>query len=318
MIHTHFISVDWGTSNIRIRYVKCNSLSIIEEVSSNQGIKTIYDAWQQQGGTRERHYLNFLKSQIAQFSSDISPETLVIISGMASSSIGLRELPYASLPFETNGKSLYSESIAAPYFPYPVQLISGVQSDDDVIRGEETELIGLIEESTDDLTTIYITPGTHSKHVIIQKNSITQFHTYMTGELFQILTEHSILKDTLTKGSFSETAKAAFKQGVLEAHRETSVLNSLFKSRTNILFQKYNKEENYFFLSGTLIGEELANLTKTSYDSIQLCAGGPLFELYLEAIKTLELFSKTTIVPKDLVDTAAMKGHWKIIQNQLL
>ena len=315
MINTHFISIDWGTSNIRVRYIEIATLLIIEETTSSNGIKTIHDAWMRRGGDRELYYATFLKSQINQFNSNIIAGTMIVISGMASSSIGLRELPYTNLPVEINGNTIYSETITHSHFPYPIHLISGVKSEDDVIRGEEIELLGLIDKNDTQGSTIFITPGTHSKHILVERNFITNFHTYMTGELFNILSNHSILKNAIHKSEFNHKNNASFSKGVLTSAEGNTMLNSLFKTRTNILFEKQTKEENYYYLSGLLIGEELSTLKHATYDTLKLCAGGNLFELYLEAIKTLNLFSKTKIISKETVDKAAVKGQWKTIKH---
>lgn len=315
MSNTHFISIDWGTTNLRIRYINSTTLYIVEEITSTKGIKTIYNEWKLQGGEREIYYLNFLKSQINLFKTQINPSTPIVISGMASSSIGLRELPYANLPFDISGKTVVNEHITHSSFPYPITLISGVKSEDDVIRGEETELIGIAEQNDIHNDIIFITPGTHSKHIILKQGYITNFHTYMTGELFNIIAENSILKGAIKKSDFNPTTRKSFNKGVLAAESGTSILNTLFKTRTNILFKTQTEEENFYYLSGLLIGEELTTLKRTEFSMLKLCAGGNLFELYLEALKALDLFSKTEIVSKEIVDKAAIKGQWKIIQH---
>lgn len=312
-----FISVDWGTTNLRLRLVTVPALIIIEEVVSPKGIKTVYNEWLAVGGEKEGYFLNFLKEQLACFKTDLSPDVQVVISGMASSSIGLRELPYSDLPFKTNGKSLNIETIQSPDFPFTIKLISGVKSDSDVIRGEEVEIIGLVKEKDKKKTVVFITPGTHSKHVVCEKGVVTNFFTYMTGEIFSVISEHTILKASIEKSDLDASKLASFEEGVLKSMEGKSLLNTFFKVRTNTLFKEKNNLENYYYLSGLLIGSELKTLEEIECDYIKLCAGGKLFELYYRAISILGLVSKTKIIQADVVETSVVKGQWNIIKNQL-
>src|SRR5690606_457770 len=117
----------------------------------------------------------------------------IVISGMASSSIGWSELPYSSLPFALDGSDLNYKIIEIPSFSHSVLLLSGICSDDDIMRGEEIQLLGCCSNAEADGT--YVFPGTHSKHIHIRDGKVISFRTYMTGEIFQLLTENSILKD---------------------------------------------------------------------------------------------------------------------------
>ncbi|AWG23262.1 hypothetical protein FFWV33_17880 [Flavobacterium faecale] len=312
-----FVSVDWGTTNLRLRLVEVPSLQIIEEVVSPKGIKTIYNEWVNCGGDKETYFLTFLKKQLALFSNTITSDVAIVVSGMASSSIGLRELPYASLPFKTDGKSLYIEKIRSDIIPNMIHLISGVKSDSDVIRGEEVEIIGLVNEEDKNHSVVFVTPGTHSKHVVCEKGEITNFFTFMTGEVFSVISEYTILKASIEKTEFDETVLNAFEEGVQKAMEGKSLLNTLFKVRTNNLFKEKTNIENYYYLSGLLIGEELQSLRDLPCDSIKLCAGGKLFELYHSAICVLGLESKTEIIQANLVDLSVVKGQWNILKNQL-
>ncbi len=312
-----FISVDWGTTNIRVRLVQCASLQIVEEVFSPQGIKKTYDLWNDHGGERKDYFLGFLKSQIDQFETEIDINTKVVVSGMASSSIGIKELPYAELPFNTDGSNLFVEDIFGSNFPYQIKLISGVKSEADVIRGEEVQIVGLINDEKQSVKTVFVMPGTHSKHVVCDNEMVTDFHTFMTGEMFQVISEHTILKNSLNQGKFGKKEQLAFDEGVSSCLEGHSLLNELFKIRAYSLFQSKTAVENYYFLSGLLIGSEIIALRDGSHDQVRLCAGGNLFDLYYRAIEKIGLLHKTVVVNKDVVDTSVVRGQWKIIKNLL-
>ena len=170
-----FISVDWGTSNFRLRLVEYPSLEIIEELKSPQGIKKTYLQWTDSGQDKESFYLEFLQQQILKLTSVILPDCQVVISGMSSSSIGLRELPYATLPFQLDAKDLTVETIIHEHFPYTIKLISGVKNQADVIRGEEIQLIGLAGNIDHEIVSVYILPGTHSKHMYCKEGLVVDF-----------------------------------------------------------------------------------------------------------------------------------------------
>jgi 2-dehydro-3-deoxygalactonokinase len=311
----NFISVDWGTTNLRIRLVSLPTLEIIEEIKSPKGVKTINKEWLEKGGDRELHFSDFLKTQLIQFNTEINPTIPIVLSGMASSSIGLRELPYSVLPFESSGNTLHVELVKSDSFPYYLTIISGVQSSTDVIRGEEVQIVGLFEQEDTLKSIVFIFPGTHSKHIICEKGIVTNFRTFMTGELFEVISEHTILSSSIKNGHLNKAEWVAFEEGVLQTVKGISLLNSLFRIRTHTLFKEKTEIENSFYLSGLLIGEEIRTLTNFTCDTIKLCAGGVLYELYYRAIDILGLLDKTEIISKEIVDNSVIKGQWKILKE---
>jgi 2-dehydro-3-deoxygalactonokinase len=116
----------------------------------------------------------------------------LVISGMAISSIGMINMPYENLPFSvtasTGYESRYQQNGA------PILLVTGVCSADDLMRGEETQMIGLYHtaELNNELpgNGIFVLPGTHSKHISVIDKSIVSIKTFITGELFHILRGH--------------------------------------------------------------------------------------------------------------------------------
>jgi 2-dehydro-3-deoxygalactonokinase len=138
----------------------------------------------------------------------------------------------------------------------------------------------------------------------------------MTGEVFNLMASHSILKDSITLPNspvFSADELIAFKAGVKE--NDSSILTSLFKVRTNQLFGNFNKQQNALYLSGLLIGEEVKTLAKQPQWQLILCSGNNLFELYRIAMEELDFSNRTTTIPADLIDQATMAGQIKLAQN---
>jgi len=239
---------------------------------------------------------------------------------MASSSVGMRELPYADVPFDLDGSSAYSEWIEAkPLIDNPILLISGVQQADDVMRGEETQLIGIVSllDLPEDDDLLFILPGTHSKHIVVNKKSISQFRTFMTGEIFDMLTKHTVLSHAVSSPKndlIVDEDKKSFSDGASKA-LTGELLKSLFSVRINQLKKYLTAKQNYFYLSGLLIGSELKHIAKNINQKLVLCSSGRLLQLYQLAIDCMELSERTIIVPADILDNAAAEGQIRILNN---
>ena len=318
-----FLSCDWGTSSFRLRLVEVASLEVVIEIKSEQGISYTHQLWQksqQQSEAADRFtfYFDVILQHIHKIEKNFSKNLQgvpLLISGMASSSIGMMDLPYSQLPFHTSG-----EGIEAQYFEpstivqHPVLLISGVQGEDDVMRGEETQLVGIVKDVEEQsCRQLYIFPGTHSKHIKVENKQVTGFRTYMTGEYFELLSKKSILSSSIVLQEPDTTNTKAFKQGVAKAV-ETNLLHGSFSVRTNELYGKISKRDNFLFLSGLLIGTELKELLKENAEKIYLCSSSGLKTWYETALQ--ELGVKTQIFPGSLVDSAVIKGQLQIY-NQL-
>jgi 2-dehydro-3-deoxygalactonokinase len=284
------ISCDWGTSSFRIRLVNNSDLSILATRSSAQGILTTHALWsgRAQGGGQsqgqplqgDRSRLSFYQSILGEAILDLGKElglsldgVPVVISGMASSSLGMLELPYKELPFFADGSDLRVETLYAhELFKHNMLVISGVKTGDDVMRGEETQLVGC--ESGLGGERVIIFPGTHSKHVLLGEGRVISFKTYMTGEFFELLSKKSILAgdvETREVGEAGERGAAGFHRIMEEFHAtrfeegvregvEGNLLHGAFLVRMNRLLRGISKKENHDYLSGLLIGAELKEL----------------------------------------------------------
>ena len=152
---TEFLSCDWGTTSFRLRWVRGTERSVIREVCEQAGAKALYEQAVREGALTENGragvFAGFLREQLEKVAADkgigARPVPLVI-SGMASSSVGWRELPYAYAPFDLDGKGLRFEELKwnSPDCIGPTYLISGVSTQHDIMRGEGMEIIGLMSE----------------------------------------------------------------------------------------------------------------------------------------------------------------------------
>lgn len=327
----YLLTCDWGTSSFRLGVYDLDTPSFLGEVRSGEGIAVIHRQWQTRpdavNTNKVVYFQDYLHQQVVllaeQTATDIRGATIVI-SGMASSTIGMVLLPYATLPFSLDGRNAIIRHFEATVsFPYPVLLLSGVQSDNDVMRGEETQIAGiapwLLQNHKPLPAAVVILPGTHSKHIYTTGYHITGIKTFMTGELYQLMRQYSILKDSVEPANESKPTHDqlnAFKAGVLYA-ATASILHTLFSVRTNQLFDRYDKPVNAFYLSGLLIGSELKELQDQTDAPVFLCCGNTLYHLYATAIEMLELSDRTTFIPQDIAERAAMAGQ-KIIYEQYI
>ena len=291
------ISCDWGTSSCRVRVLTDTVLASLENAI---GIAATFSNWQKTTTTRIDFYLSVLQTAITELEYQNSldlHDIPIVLSGMASSSIGMMELPYHPLPFLVAGEDLRPAILpATPAFPHTLFLIPGVRSADDVMRGEETQLIGCGVVSG-----ICIFPGTHSKHIAVRDDRAVEFSTFMTGEFFGLLSQQSILAASIDKGPGSDEA---FLAGV-DAAQDSGLLHSAFAIRTNQLFGRFSKTDNYQYLSGLVIGEELKGLDP---QPVTLVAVSPLREAYALALRKLG-FSDVAHVD---AGEALMEGHRRI------
>ena len=325
-MHTDYIlCCDWGTSSFRLRLINLKGI-LLAECFTDQGIFKTYQDWEKQSANsidgKFNFYLKYIKSQIASLHCNdaINLYSLpIVISGMATSTIGMQNVPYAQLPFLLNGSVGY-EVIKQKHEPLII-LATGVCSDNDMMRGEETQLMGLFHlEALQNILPkegVFILPGTHSKHITVENKAAISIKTYMTGELFQILTENGTLSKSVQPSSSSSIHEALHTEALIKGVQESknnNVLNSLFKVRVNdVLFNKSHLE-NFYFLSGVLIGTEL-NYLITASPTIVICGSDHLLPYYKIALAELGLSSKCIFIDPALLDHATMRGQLAIFNN---
>ncbi|AZQ64893.1 2-keto-3-deoxy-galactonokinase [Flammeovirga pectinis] len=307
-----FISCDWGTSNFRLRLIKTDTLEVLDEHKTDKGVKKLYSEFQSQKRlNQDRFFSDYLTEQLKEVTS-LEGENVVVASGMASSSIGMRELGYSAMPFDAYGKNLFSRSISLSK-KLQILLVSGAKTKEDVMRGEEIQAVGLSEFLPIEKTGVLLLPGTHSKHLHYEKASYDDFKTFMTGELFEIISSQSILKSSLEKTDYSKKFEKSFIEGVKKGAEGFTA--SLFSIRAKDLMKNATKQENYFFLSGLLIGDELAYLNNDD-STISVAANGTLGDLYKLALEEiLDDNSRLNFIEEEVLEKALLIGQRKILES---
>lgn len=273
------VAVDWGTTSFRAFLAGADG-KVLERTSDAKGILSVT------GG----RFADVLKAAVAGWVA-ANPRIPVLMSGMIGSRQGWVEAPYVKCPADARALAGKLTKIDVDGLG-TVALVPGLETRSadgapDVIRGEETQVLGALEMSgaKDGL---YVLPGTHSKWVTVKAGAIQSFKTYMTGEVFAALKGHTILGRLMTpRGG----GGAGFAKGVAvgaAAGGPGELLNRVFSVRTLGLFGEVPPPELSDYLSGLLIGAELSSVGDRSRP-FTIVAGAELSERYAKAASLLGL-----------------------------
>ncbi|WP_284176708.1 2-dehydro-3-deoxygalactonokinase [Rhabdaerophilum sp. SD176] len=278
------IIIDWGTTNFRA-YRFDSAGEPVAEHRAAAGILSVAD------GAFEA----VLDRQIGAW---ITSDSELLFSGMITSRNGWVETPYAETPASLEALAAASvhrrhASGATMRFLPGVAMRHPVP---DVMRGEEIQVFGACvpeEES------IVVLPGTHSKWVRHHTGRIEAFHTFMTGEIYAALKGHTILGRLLPEGATG--APGAFAEGVrhMRSHAGAGLLHAAFSARSRVLFDELAPADIGEYLSGIVIGAEMAGGLALGWNpaSLRLVGEPPLTARYAEAARIFGLASQ--IAPAD-------------------
>ena len=267
-----FVAVDWGTSNFRAWLMAADGTSLAESHGHEGMLHAITAGF---GSVLQQH--------LARLGA---PAGLpILMCGMAGARQGWVEAPYLHTPVRPDGLHRGAVRVAAPG---DIRILPGIAHMDpacpDVMRGEETQLLGAMPADYSGLVCI---PGTHSKWVSVAAGRIAAFSTFMTGELFSVLSAHSILAHALEAGQTVTPDDPAFRAG-LDAGMKDGLESQLFRLRAAQLLGYEQRAQGSARLSGLLIGSELGAARRRygTEGSMLLLAAGPLGPLYEFALSS--------------------------------
>src|SRR6187455_2286435 len=233
-----FIAGDWGTSNLRLTL--CDAEGHALDTRKGPGAAE----------SRGKHAEIF--DGLVTDWKDAHGALPAVLSGMVGSTIGWLEVPYLPCPAELYELAEDPASVRDDVF-----IISGMRCSNplgapDVMRGEETQLLGArhLDETLDQGKQLVCMPGTHTKWVSLHEGVVQEFLTAPTGELFGMLCEHSVLvRDKATPITHQS---ADFERGVAESvrHPEVNLLHRLFQSRSLRIDKQLTAEGAASWMSG--------------------------------------------------------------------
>ena len=291
----HLIALDWGTSNLRASLLGDDG-AVLDTRSAASGVMAV----------RERRFADALTSLCGPWLA-AHPHCECIASGMIGSRQGWVEAPYIDCPAGLSDAAARLTPVAFGV-GHTLHIVPGLRcvgasGQADVMRGEETQLWGA------DLPdgSCCVLPGTHSKWAWLgEAGRVLRFQTHMTGEVYALLTQHSILGRGMTFGG--AFAAAPFDDGVrLGAAQHAHLLHTLFAARTAGLMGQRAAHELPDFLSGLLIGAELASArTDAPSKAVTLLGDSALCDRYARA---LELIG---VAVQRAPSESTTRGQWRV------
>jgi 2-dehydro-3-deoxygalactonokinase len=232
-----FIAIDWGTTNRRA-YLIDSAGNRTDEFEDGKGVLSVPPGGFPEAIGEIRHRLG---------------DKPLLLAGMIGSNRGWKDAPYVPCPAgidELAGKLVWAGEREA--------IVPGVsfigQGRADVMRGEEVQVLGAVAAGLVGSDALVCHPGTHNKWTVLHQGRIHSFRTVMTGELFSLLKDHSILSDLLQapvgdNDTFRGAARHAIFNETLPA--------GLFSVRASVLLGEMRKEDAASFTSGLLIGTDV-------------------------------------------------------------
>ncbi|KAF1038150.1 MAG: putative 2-dehydro-3-deoxygalactonokinase DgoK1 [Herbaspirillum frisingense] len=252
------IALDWGTSSLRCYRFDARG-DVAERRAHPWGIMNLPAV--EHGSDPDAPFRAALRAACGDW-MDAAPAAPLIAAGMVGSKQGWREAPYLTVPLAPDriGRKLTQVDTGLGRSLWIVPGLLQVSTLPNVMRGEETQVIGALQQWRDDELLIGL-PGTHSKWVRVTNGRIQHFDTFMTGEVYGALSAHTILGRTMQKPDAPDDA--AFARGARVAQStegQAGVLSNIFSSRTLGLTGELEAAAQPDYLSGLLIGHEIAAL----------------------------------------------------------
>ncbi len=261
-----FIAVDWGTTNRRAYSVEGDG-RCSNEFEDDKGVLSVPS-----GG---------FEAAVGEIRSRLGDRPM-LLAGMVGSNRGWIEVPYAQCPagVEDLARQLvWSPDGSAALVPGVAFLAERV----DVMRGEEVQILGAAAAGEIPPDCLVCHPGTHNKWIELRAGRIHAFRTVMTGELFNLLRDRSILSDLLQA---DVEPGEAFGDGVRRGLAGAALTAELFETRARVLLGRSRAEDGGPFVSGLLIGHDIRVGLEQRSDLPVVVMGRPeLTELYAAALK---------------------------------
>jgi len=239
MMARDLITIDWGTTNRRV-FALDRSGAVTNRQADALGVAAV-----PAGG---------FPSLIADLRR-VHGDRLFLLAGMIGSTRGWVEAPYVPCPLTLDalvGQLAWVEPGRTAIVPGAC-LANGDRVD--VMRGEEVQLLGAVAAGLVPANAGLCHPGTHAKWAELKDGALVNFRTVMTGEIFALLRDHSILAAHMTGEAVDGHA---FREGVRRGFADHALTADLFGTRARILLGRLNPEHATSYVSGLLIGADIA------------------------------------------------------------
>lgn len=236
-----WIAADWGTSNARFWAIDGNGI-VLDERTSDKGM----------GSLAPSEFEGVLDEICGDW---LSTADTVVACGMVGSRQGWVEAPYQTAPCAVCPDTMVKAPVSRAGLN--VHVIPGIRQTNpaDVMRGEETQIAGFLSLNPQ-WDGVICMPGTHTKWVHLSAGEVVSFQTYMTGEMFALLSEASVLRHSIRPGTWDD---GAFRNALDDSlSRPERTATKLFALRAGDLLNLTDPDTTRATLSGYLIGLEIA------------------------------------------------------------
>eukprot|EP00928_Gymnodinium_smaydae_P015382 TRINITY_DN15684_c0_g1_i1.p1 TRINITY_DN15684_c0_g1~~TRINITY_DN15684_c0_g1_i1.p1 ORF type:complete len:304 (+),score=42.28 TRINITY_DN15684_c0_g1_i1:63-974(+) len=289
-----WIAADWGTTRLRLWAISASG-EILHHVSKDCGMATL------ERDQFEPTLISIVEEWLPQSTQSLP----VIACGMVGAKQGWHEVPYKAVPCSIEGQMSHVPTIDARIQMY---ICWGLKQLDpaDVMRGEETQIAGWL--ATDpDYSGVVCLPGTHSKWAEVGKGQVSGFQSFMTGELFSLLAQKSVLRFSIDTEEWSDQE---FQQALAVAIEDpASISGRLFALRAQALVGDAGCTGASSRLSGYLIGLELA-ASRRYWEGrhVAIIAASSLANLYKQALEKLE--QKVSLLSAEEMTLAGLRAAY--------
>lgn len=288
----HYVCVDWGTSRLRAALCEFTGVSsIVHDTLSGPGILAA------------RHSIEETLFEVISPWSPKFGHVPVLLAGGVGSNIGWRTTPYLECPFAVRDLADHCTTFSTR--GRDIVIVPGIEcinsfGETDTMRGEELQILGWLgaETSRQSGVRLICLPGTHTKWVLVEDGRILTLQTAITGELYAMMRDHSILlANNDESGTGASAVGDAFVAGVAacrEAHGALS--HALFSARSRLMKQRLNAEAAASYLSGLLIAADVMgalDLLKATPERVFLVGDPSLCEHFAAALDAFGRDSET-------------------------
>lgn len=314
-MQAQLIALDWGTTSLRAYKLAADG-QVLDVRALPSGVMQLPTTPRPIKGELCRDGFELAFDDACGDWLDAQPDLPVIACGMVGSAQGWSEAAYRDTPADVTslGAALHTVHSRRGVDVYIVPGVIQRSRLPNVMRGEETQVLGALPSLPDGDVLIGL-PGSHSKWVQVADGCIQHFDTFMTGEVFAVLSEHSILGRTQRRGGTFDAL--AFDRGVqvaLSSEGDIGLLSTLFSARTLGLTGDLSATAQTDYLSGLLIGHELVALAKVQrqrHDSAHLPAvvligSAPLCARYDRALQACGFGAAS------IAEHATARGLWQL------
>jgi 2-dehydro-3-deoxygalactonokinase len=275
---SEWVAVDWGTSNLRAWGIGAAGEVVFSRSSPEGMARLTPDA-----------YPGVLAGLLAGATPPDKRPREILVCGMAGARQGWLEAPYLDTPADLGRLLAGAVRPSLPETGFDVRILPGVcqrtAGGEDVMRGEETQLLGLLALRPGFSGTVCM-PGTHSKWARLDGGRIETFATAMTGELFEAVSAHTVVRHALAGEQSGPEAEAGISAGLAAGLETPALLTSLlFRTRAASLLSGKGPDWCAGYLSGLLVGAEVGGRREWIGEDIVPIIGSPrLCQIYTAAL----------------------------------